>query len=58
MGIDMDFAKAYAKAAIAAGQRLPESGNVFISMIDKYKDASEFGWGIGGNLRESCQATR
>ncbi|GAB4823138.1 hypothetical protein N2152v2_010184 [Parachlorella kessleri] len=39
MGIDMDFAKAYAKAAIAAGQRLPEKGNVFISMIDKYKDA-------------------
>ena len=41
MGIDVDFAKAYAKAAIAAGQRLPEKGNVFISMIDKYKDASE-----------------
>ena len=39
MGIDSDFSKAYAKAAIAAGQRLPASGNVFITMIDKYKDA-------------------
>ena len=39
MGIDKTFAKAYAKAAIAAGQRLPESGNVFITMVDKYKDA-------------------
>jgi carbamoyl-phosphate synthase large subunit len=54
MGIDTTFAKAYAKAAIAAGQRLPESGNVFISMMDKYKDAavpiakelSELGYGI------------
>jgi hypothetical protein len=38
MGIDKTFAKAYAKAAIAAGQKLPASGNVFITMIDKYKD--------------------
>lgn len=41
MGIDATFAKAYAKAAIAAGQRLPEKGNVFITMVDKYKDAGE-----------------
>lgn len=40
MGLDTTFAKAYAKAAIAAGQRLPESGNVFISMMPKYKDAA------------------
>ena len=54
MGIDSTFAKAYAKAAIAAGQRLPESGNVFISMMDKYKDAAipiakelaEMGYGV------------
>jgi len=54
MGIDTTFAKAYAKAAIAAGQRLPGSGNVFISMMDKYKDAavpiakelSDLGYGI------------
>jgi hypothetical protein len=39
MGIDKTFGKAYAKAAIAAGQTLPESGNVFITMVDKYKDA-------------------
>ena len=38
MGIDRTFAKAYAKAAIAAGQKLPSTGNVFITMIDKYKD--------------------
>jgi carbamoyl-phosphate synthase large subunit len=40
MGLDFEFSKAYAKAAIAAGQRLPESGNVFISMMDRYKDAA------------------
>ena len=40
MGIDVTFGKAYAKAAIAAGQRLPQSGNVFITMMDKYKDAA------------------
>jgi hypothetical protein len=39
MGIDVTFGKAYAKAAIAAGQRLPQSGNVFITMMDKYKEA-------------------
>lgn len=39
MGIDTDFGRAYAKAAIAAGQKLPTSGNVFITMIDKYKEA-------------------
>jgi hypothetical protein len=37
MGIDKTFAKAYAKAAIAAGQKLPTGGNVFITMIDKHK---------------------
>jgi carbamoyl-phosphate synthase large subunit len=54
MGIDTTFAKAYAKAAIAAGQRLPDTGNVFISMMDKYKEAavpiakelSNLGYGI------------
>ena len=39
MGIDTSFAKAYAKAATAAGQKLPASGNIFISMTDKVKDA-------------------
>lgn len=38
MGIDTTFGKAYAKAAIAAGQRLPTSGSVFITMMDKYKE--------------------
>ena len=39
MGIDENFSAAYAKAALAAGQRLPMSGKVFITMIDKYKQA-------------------
>jgi carbamoyl-phosphate synthase large subunit len=54
MGIDVTFGKAYAKAAIAAGQRLPTGGNVFITMMDKYKEAAvpiakdlqELGFGI------------
>ena len=37
MGIDKDFTSAFAKAAIAAGQKLPASGNIFITMIDKHK---------------------
>ena len=40
MGIDVTFGKAYAKASIAAGSRLPTSGAVFITMMDKYKDAA------------------
>mmetsp|Transcript_26527 Transcript_26527/g.67485 ORF Transcript_26527/g.67485 Transcript_26527/m.67485 type:complete len:1174 (-) Transcript_26527:836-4357(-) len=39
MGIDTDFAGAYAKAAIAAGMKLPRSGKVFLTMADKYKSA-------------------
>lgn len=40
MGIDVDFGKAYAKAAIAAGSRLPPAGStVFITMTDRYKEA-------------------
>ena len=37
MGIDKDFTKAYAKAQIAAGQRLPTEGKVFISVRDSDK---------------------
>jgi carbamoyl-phosphate synthase large subunit len=51
MGIDVTFGKAYAKAAIAAGQRLPQSGNVFITMMDKYKDAGE---GAGQDESSVC----
>ena len=39
MGIDKTYAKAYAKAAIAAGQKLPASGKVFLTVMDKDKDA-------------------
>jgi carbamoyl-phosphate synthase large subunit len=54
MGIDSTFSMAYAKAAIAAGQKIPTSGNIFISMTDKSKDdivpiakeLQELGYGI------------
>ncbi|MDX2241166.1 MAG: carbamoyl-phosphate synthase large subunit [Leptolyngbyaceae cyanobacterium bins.302] len=37
MGIDMDFGTSYAKAEIAASQRLPLKGTVFVSMGDRDK---------------------
>ncbi|BAY28455.1 carbamoyl phosphate synthase large subunit [Nostoc carneum NIES-2107] len=37
MGIDTDFGRAFAKAEIAAGERLPLSGTVFVSMSDRDK---------------------
>jgi len=37
MGIDSDFGKAFAKAELAAGQKLPLSGTVFFSMNDRDK---------------------
>lgn len=40
MGIDTDFGKAYAKAELAASQRLPLKGTVFISMNDRDKVAA------------------
>jgi len=39
MGIDRDFASAYIKSQLAAGQRLPKKGNVFISVREKDKKA-------------------
>jgi len=39
MGIDKDFSRAYIKSQLAAGQKLPEKGNVFISVRDKDKRA-------------------
>ena len=39
MGLDRDFYRAFAKSQIAAGQRLPESGKVFISVKDRDKAA-------------------
>ncbi|WP_319578572.1 carbamoyl-phosphate synthase large subunit [uncultured Methanospirillum sp.] len=38
MGIDYDFGRAYYKASIAAHNRLPRSGNVFISITQDLKD--------------------
>ncbi|MFH1128574.1 MAG: carbamoyl-phosphate synthase large subunit [Candidatus Omnitrophota bacterium] len=39
MGIDREFGLAYIKSQIAAGQKLPVKGNVFISVRDKDKRA-------------------
>jgi len=39
MGIDKDFGRAFLKSQIAAGQKLPKKGNVFISVCDKDKHA-------------------
>ncbi|MGB3559235.1 MAG: carbamoyl-phosphate synthase large subunit [Geitlerinemataceae cyanobacterium] len=37
MGIDTSFGKAFAKAELGAGERLPLSGTVFVSMTDREK---------------------
>ncbi|MEC4982832.1 MAG: carbamoyl-phosphate synthase large subunit [Oscillatoria sp. PMC 1068.18] len=37
MGIDSDFGKAFAKAELGAGERLPLSGTVFVSTNDRDK---------------------
>jgi carbamoyl-phosphate synthase large subunit len=39
MGIDQDFGRAFAKAQIAASQRLPLSGTVFVSTQNRDKEA-------------------
>jgi len=39
MGIGTSFGAAFAKAQIAAGNRLPKSGSVFVSVRDEDKDA-------------------
>jgi carbamoyl-phosphate synthase large subunit len=37
MGLDSSFARAFLKAQLGAGQRLPRTGTVFISLKDKDK---------------------
>ncbi|MBA3037168.1 MAG: carbamoyl phosphate synthase large subunit, partial [Desulfobacterium sp.] len=37
MGIDSSFGLAFAKAQLGAGQKIPTSGNVFISVMDSDK---------------------
>lgn len=39
MGIDSNFGRAFAKAELGAGERLPLSGTVFVSMSDRDKVA-------------------
>ncbi|MBC7882971.1 MAG: carbamoyl-phosphate synthase large subunit [Anaerolineae bacterium] len=38
MGIDTDFGRAYAKAQLGAGQRLPVSGTLFVSVTERDKN--------------------
>jgi carbamoyl-phosphate synthase large subunit len=40
MGIDNDFGRAFAKAEMGAGERLPLQGTVFVSMNDRDKAAA------------------
>jgi carbamoyl-phosphate synthase large subunit len=40
MGIDEDFGLAYGKSQTASGNRIPDSGKIFISLKDKDKPAS------------------
>jgi carbamoyl-phosphate synthase large subunit len=37
MGIDSDFGRAFAKAELGAGEKLPLQGTVFVSMSDRDK---------------------
>jgi len=39
MGVDVTFGLAFAKAQLAAGSRLPDSGTVFLSLADRDKPA-------------------
>jgi carbamoyl-phosphate synthase large subunit len=39
MGIDRDFGRAFAKAELAAGQKIPLTGKVFVSTNDRDKKA-------------------
>jgi carbamoyl-phosphate synthase large subunit len=49
MGIDKDFGQAYIKSQLAAGQKLPKKGNVFISVRDRDKRQVLF---IGKKLQD------
>ncbi|OMO73520.1 hypothetical protein CCACVL1_17234 [Corchorus capsularis] len=44
MGIDFEFAIAFAKAQIAAGEKLPMSGTVFINLNDLTKPYLDRAW--------------
>jgi carbamoyl-phosphate synthase large subunit len=38
MGIDTSFGMAYIKSQFGAGQNIPRSGTIFISVLDRYKE--------------------
>ena len=40
MGIDHSFSKAYAKAQMAGGMRLPDSGTAFFSLPDEHREGA------------------
>ena len=48
MGVADNFGEAFAKAQIAAGQVLPTSGTIFMSVNDHDKDAV---WSAGADVR-------
>jgi carbamoyl-phosphate synthase large subunit len=58
MGIDKDFGRAFAKAELGAGERLPLSGTVFVSMNDRDKAAAVAVVGEFINLGFSVMATQ
>src|SRR5437763_5784061 len=39
MGIDSTFGLAFAKSQIAAGDKLPDGGGVFLALADRYKSS-------------------
>ena len=49
MGIDHSFSKAYAKAQMAGGMRLPDSGTAFFSLPDEHREGAA---GIARSLKD------
>ena len=58
MGIDMAFGAAFAKAQLGAGQKLPKSGTIFISVADRDKAGALLVAGQFRDLGFNILATR
>ncbi len=57
MGLDVTFGAAFAKSQLAAGQKLPTKGSVFVSVTDRDKDKIVEGMRILHNLGFTIVAT-
>ena len=57
MGIDTTFGLAFAKSQIAAGERLPEHGTVFVSLADRDKRVGVQAARLFANLGFTIAAT-